>query len=260
MQGRAADEDAMTDISYQLYSSRHQPLETTLSMLAETGYTQVEGHGGLFTGGLDPAELRQALDARGLRMTTAHMALEMVEGDPLGTVELARALGIGTVFVPSLAAQERPTDAEGWVTFGRRLALAGKPLQTEGIGFGWHNHDFEFQVLDAADRPLDLILSGGADLAWEIDAAWLHVAGEDPLEWIGRYAGRIPAAHVKDVAAEGASDEEGGWADPGHGVMDWPAIARALREAGCRTFVVEHDDPSDDARFARRAIETARAL
>lgn len=260
MQGRVDDEGAMTEISYQLYSSRHQPLDRTLDMLAEAGYSQVEGYGGLFTDGLDAAELRQALDARGLRMTTAHMDLNAIEGDPLGTVRLAQALGIGTVFVPSLPAASRPTDAEGWMTFGRRLALAGKPLQNEGIGFGWHNHDFEFEVLDAADRPLDLILSGGADLTWEIDAAWLHVAGEDPAQWIGRYTGRIPAAHVKDVAAEGAAEEEGGWADPGHGVMDWRTIAAALRDAGCRTFVVEHDDPSDDARFARRAIETARSL
>ena len=39
----------MTAFSYQLYSSRNfPPLSRTLSMLADLGYEQVEGYGGLF--------------------------------------------------------------------------------------------------------------------------------------------------------------------------------------------------------------------
>ena len=39
----------MTDLSYQLYSSRNfPPLADTLSMLADLGYAQVEGYGGLY--------------------------------------------------------------------------------------------------------------------------------------------------------------------------------------------------------------------
>ena len=39
----------MTDWSFQLYSARnHPPLSNTLQLLAELGYTQVEGFGGLY--------------------------------------------------------------------------------------------------------------------------------------------------------------------------------------------------------------------
>ena len=39
----------MTDLSYQLYSSRNfPPLADTLSMLSDLGYSQVEGYGGLY--------------------------------------------------------------------------------------------------------------------------------------------------------------------------------------------------------------------
>ena len=250
----------MVGISYQLYSSRKQPLAQTLKMLSDLGYEQVEGYGALFKDLGDPAGLKAQLDEAGLAMTTAHVGLDMVEGDPRGTARVAKAIGVETIFVPAIPKEERVKDAEGWQTFGRRLALAGKLIQDEGIGFGWHNHDFEFAPIDDAELPLDLILTGGENIAFEIDAAWVQKGGEDPIKWIEKYADRIVAAHVKDIAPPGEAEDEDGWADPGHGVMEWPAIAAALRKTPCQRFVMEHDNPSDDARFARRALETARSL
>jgi hypothetical protein len=34
----------------------------------------------------------------------------------------------------------------------------------------------------------------------------------------------------------------------------------ALKAAGTKYFIMEHDNPSDHARFAQRSIETAKAL
>jgi sugar phosphate isomerase/epimerase len=250
----------MVGISYQLYSSRKQPLEQTLKMLSELGYEQVEGYGGLFQDLADPVKLKAELDATGLAMTTAHIGLDRVESDPLGVAKTARALGIGTIFIPAVPKEDRSQVAEAWQTLGRRMALTGKLILDQGIGFGWHNHDFEFAPIDDAELPLDLILTGGENIGWEIDAAWVARGGQDPIAWIKKYGDRIVAAHVKDIAPEGEALDEDGWADPGHGVMDWPAIAAALHKTGCKTFVMEHDNPSDDVRFARRALETARSL
>ena len=146
----------MTDFRYQLYSSRnHGPLARTLPMLAEAGYKGVEGYGALYDA-LDAAglgSLRAALDAAGLDMPTGHFSLELIETDPARAVAIARALGLVALFVPYLMPADRPADRRGWQAFGRRLALAGAPVRDAGLGFGWHNHDFEFQPLPDGSLP-----------------------------------------------------------------------------------------------------------
>jgi sugar phosphate isomerase/epimerase len=42
--------------------------------------------------------------------------------------------------------------------------------------------------------------------------------------------------------------------------MDWTAIAAKLRSMGVARFVLEHDNPSDQIRFATRSIATAKTF
>jgi sugar phosphate isomerase/epimerase len=44
----------------------------------------------------------------------------------------------------------------------------------------------------------------------------------------------------------------------GHGTMPWPEIRAALAEQGIDHWVVEHDNPADHARFARRSLDTLK--
>jgi sugar phosphate isomerase/epimerase len=104
--------------------------------------------------------------------------------------------------------------------------------------------------------PIDLLLSTSGKIQWEADVGWIARAGEDPLRWIERHAGRLGALHIKDVAKAGEDEE--GWADPGAGRLDLKAIASAGVAAGAKILVVEHDAPSDYERFARRAIAAAQ--
>jgi sugar phosphate isomerase/epimerase len=55
------------------------------------------------------------------------------------------------------------------------------------------------------------------------------------------------------LAPAGSDPDEQGWADVGHGTLDWNRILPAMKSAGAKLFVAEHDNPSDVERFARRA-------
>ena len=253
--------DPHVSLSYQLYSSRKfGPLPKTLRMIADLGLSEVEGFGGLYAASGDLGQLKAELEKAGLVMTSGHFGLDMVESDPDGVREMATALGVRNVYVPYLDAADRPDDRDGWRAFGARLAEAGKPLQDAGIGFGWHNHDFEFRALDDGNYPIEAMFEGGPALAFEFDIAWAVRAGEDPFAWIERLGGRIGAAHVKDIAPDGTCVQEDGWSDVGHGTLDWTAHVAALARVGCDHLVLEHDNPSDDWRFAERSVGFLKTL
>ena len=224
-------------------------------MLADAGYKQVEGFGGIYD---DSKALRGQLDQADLTMPTGHFDLKTIEAAPKKAIEIAQSLGIKALFVPYLEVVDRPETADGWLAFGRRLDEAGKPLKDAGLNFGWHNHDFEFKSLGGDDLPLDLILEGGKELVLELDLAWVSVAGQRPSDWVLKYSDRLVAVHVKDIATTGSCLDEDGWEDVGHGTLEWEDTIQSVRETDCQLLVMEHDNPNDDARFARRSIASAK--
>ena len=241
------------NLSYQLYSSRFVgDWEAVLAHLAKTGYAEVEG----FMGAIDnPADFRASLDRHGLSMPSMHLGIEDLEADIDGAIETAKTLGVGHVFAPYLDAGDRPTDAAGWQAFAARLATVHQSMTAAGLGFGWHNHDFEFVTLADGSVPMAHILDAAPEIAWEADVAWIVRGGADPFEWIKRYAGRIASVHIKDIAPAGECEDEDGWADVGQGTMPWDQLMTLIRaETKASIFVMEHDKPSDAYRFAERSF------
>jgi sugar phosphate isomerase/epimerase len=246
-------------ISYQLYSSRNfPPTGDTLRMLKSIGYDAVEGFGGVYPDEAAAGPLAADLKAIGLAMPTGHFSIDQLEKDPAMVIRMAQTLGMDTVICPWIPPEARPTDAAGWAAFGARLEAAGVPIKAAGLKFGWHNHDFEFVSLPDGQVPHDIMFAAAPTLGWEIDVAWVVKGGKDPVRYIHRYGPRILTAHVKDIAMAGDKADEDGWADVGTGVVRWPAALAALRAAGCNRFIMEHDNPSDHARFARNSFGALR--
>ncbi len=242
------------DISFQLYSARDAgDWVATYAHLAEVGYTQVEGFGGVYE---DAGKTRAQLDEVGLKMVSGHVfPITTFETDFDATIQTARTLGIERLFVPAPEDLWRDgTDADNWIALAKRIADVGKAVSDAGLRFGWHNHHWEFMALETGEIPMQLILDHAPEVEWEMDVAWVVRGGGNPLEWITNYKDRITSAHVKDIAPEGECEDEDGWADVGHGTMDWKSLTGALRDAGVDLFVMEHDKPSDARRFASRSI------
>ena len=167
-------------------------------------------------------------------------------------------VGINTVLVPAI--DDREKDAAGWAEFGRALGEAGKPLLDAGLRFGWHNHAFEYADIGVAETPLQLIMAGSDDLMLELDLAWVQVGGHNPVDEVTRWSDRLVAVHIKDIAPAGDCTDEDGWADVGHGIMDWPAIVAAVNASSAEYLVMEHDNPADHVRFATRSLAAAQSM
>lgn len=248
----------MTDLSYQLYSSRNfPPLDQTLAMLKRNGYTQVEGYGAMYA---DPKAIKTTLDAHGLTMPTGHFSIDLLEKEQQKVLDIAGTLGMKAIYCPHLAVDLRPTNTAGWSAFGERLEAAHAVYNKAGYVFGWHNHDFEFKALADGSLPQKLIFDAAPSITWEADIAWIIRGGADPFQWIETYGSRITAVHVKDIAPSGQNTNEDGWTDVGYGTVDWKALIELLKGTPVQYFIMEHDNPSDDERFARRSITTVKAF
>ena len=247
------------DLSFQLYSARKfLPWDRVMNRLAELGYRQVEGFGGVFQ---DADATAAMMTDAGLTMPTAHFSIEAMENDFDATIAVANRLGVQSIFCPFLNADQRPGDVTGWRAFAARLTAIGERARGAGISFGWHNHDFEFQALSDGSTPQKIILEEAPDIDWEADIAWIIRGGGDPLAWIDAYGGRITAVHVKDIAPAGECADEDGWADVGHGTVAWPEILHELHgKSALKYLIMEHDNPSDFNRFAQRSIQAAQSM
>lgn len=246
------------DVSFQLYSARNfSSLGELLPMLKELGYGQFEAYGDLYA---KPDELRQILRANGLDMPSGHFSLEQLQDVP-ATLKIAGKLGIKTLICPWLEPIDRPGSADGWHELAAVLEKLSFSYAQRGLTIAWHNHDFEFLPLDTGETPMQLLLDTAPSIGWQFDAAWSVKAGENPLAWIKNYGPRIISVHVKDIAPAGECLDEDGWADVGQGSMDWREIFAALKaHSSCKSFVVEHDNPNDILRFARRSIAAINAM
>lgn len=240
-------------LSFQLYTARNlSPLKATLALVARTGFREVEGFGGAYG---DPRALKSALDRNGLTMPTGHFDISMLENERRKVVALASLVGMRHIFAPYIPAEERPKTAAGYRKLGKRLAAIGEWVRSEGYGFGWHNHDFEFVKLPSGEYPHDIIFETAPMLDWECDVAWIARGGNNPIPWIRKYAGRITSVHVKDIARKGENLDEEGWADLGDGTVNWPGVFKALKASRAMHFVVEHDNPNDLERFCKRSFK-----
>ncbi len=246
-------------LSIQLYSLRLMgTLDGMLDAVKAAGITNVETFGPQFD---TPDATRAALDARGLSATTGHIGIAALRDRFAEIVAASKTLGIGQLYMPAPPPDQRAMEAAGWTAMGQELGVIARKLAGEGIALGYHNHHFEMVRKDGDRTALDLIFAAaeGTGLTWECDVAWVVRGGADPKALMTKYQHILSAAHVKDIAPEGQCLDEDGWADVGHGVLDWKDLWAFCRGKGARWMVLEHDKPNDAGRFARRSAEYLRA-
>jgi sugar phosphate isomerase/epimerase len=225
-------------LAVQLYTLRHrleQDLEGTLAQLAEAGTSEVELAGFY---GRTPAEMRQLLDAAGLKAVSGHVPIEGWEEAPDRVVAAAETLGCDTLVVPWVPPPETAAEADAVV---ERISTAREVAESANLTFAYHNHDFEFRTLDDGTDMWSRLTA--AQMPHQPDVGWLTVAGRDPAATLNELAGRCPTVHAKDVRQKA----DGTWEDviAGDGEIDWPGVVAAAIAAGAKRIVVELDNPSE---------------
>ena len=233
----AARSTMVQPIGIQLYTLRElfaaDPVGT-LEKVAAIGYREVEFGGGGYEE-LDHSALRSAMDRLGLRCPSLHIPYQMLASDFGRAVRIARTLGADTVVLPWMAPEMRSSAI--WSDALANFGMWARQLKEAGLGFAYHNHDFEFTTKDAGISMFDRLVADTdpALVKIELDLFWTVAAGEDPKAVIRRLPGRVYAYHVKDRTTDGKMTSVGA------GTIDFADIFTLNRLAGVRHFYVEND-------------------
>ena len=246
-------------IALQLYSVRDDmasDFEGTLKKVKALGYDGVE-FAGLY--GKSAAEIKKMCDEIGLVPISAHVPFVEMINDP-DLLKTYSEIGCKYVVIPYLTEEYRPgADKFGEIIEGAKML--GKKANELGMKLCYHNHDFEFVKING-EYALDILYKEvPADLlSPQLDTCWVNVGGENPSDYIRKYAGRIEIVHLKDFtggksenmyALIGIDDDKKKEASGsfefrpvGYGLQNFPAILDASKEVGAKWVVVEQDSPS----------------
>lgn len=243
-------------VGLQLYTVRalfQKDPVATLGQVARIGYREVEFGGGYDA--MDHALLRRTMDRLGLRAPSVHIGYDALLGQFERSVTMAKTLGADTVVLPYMTDQHR-TEA-GWKAALPNIARFGAELKKAGLGFAYHNHDFEFTVKPGGKSLFDRLIeeTDPSLVQVELDLYWAAHAGEDVAGLIERLNRRIYAYHVKDMRADRSMTAVG------QGKTDFAALFRLKGSAGVRHFYVENDEaPAPYLPDITTSFKTLRAL
>ncbi|MFK9095106.1 sugar phosphate isomerase/epimerase family protein [Bacillus salipaludis] len=130
-------------------------------------------------------------------------------------------------------------------------------LAEHGIELYYHNHHIEFEKYDG-EALLDIMKNNTSKLGYELDVHWVQRGGENPINVIKRFAGRVSLIHLKDYRIGNMDVQEEDYKDMskfmqkftniiefaelGQGNLDIKGIIEAGVESGVQYFLVEQDD------------------
>ena len=166
--------------------------------------------------------------------------------------------------LPILGSREKALD------FVKRADEMAKRLKEHGIDLYYHNHHVEFVKYDG-EYLLDIIKNNTKYMGFELDIHWIHRGGENPVEFIKKYDGRIRLLHLKDYRISEVKLPEGPFdpktfmdaftsnvqfAEVGEGSLPIKECIEAGLAGGSEYFLIEQDDtygrdPFESLRISR---------
>jgi sugar phosphate isomerase/epimerase len=242
-------------IALQLYTVRDRlaiDLPGTLQAVAAAGYRAVELAG---LPEIATDELVGLLRQSGLQPVAAHEGIERLRGDAGAVADRLTEIGCPRVIVPWMPEEDRRTTDEVR-RFAAELGDLARRFAGRGIGFGYHNHSFEFAPLDGTTVWDVLVSELSADVVLELDVYWASVGGRDPETLIREHGDRIRLLHMKDRTAGHEPHD----APAGEGTLAFPRIVDAARAAGVDWYIAEQDEPHDPLANVSRALRYLESL
>ena len=225
-------------LGVQLYSLREElarDFDGVMAQVGGMGYAGVEPWGGLPVSAEYAAKTFQS---HGLTVPSIHLGL-LTGDDKQKNLDTAHTFGVQTIVLPYLPDSDF-ADEDSLKRAADKISASAAVAHEAGFAYGYHNHSWEWNLIDgqaAFDRLTALL---DASIIFEIDTYWARVAGRDASQVVAKLGSRAPLLHIKDGPADSTQSP---MVAVGDGVMNVEAILNAGQPAWA---VVELDRCATD--------------
>ncbi len=222
----------MPKIGIQLHTIREEieknPSEA-LGNIASIGFKGVEF--AFDYGGMEPDELSVLLNETRLECIGIYVKNISELEDP-GSPAYRYAAALKCPYVT--VGMTGKVNSKEWAGAIEALKKAADLSASRGITLLYHNHWQEFGRIEGK-YALDILFerTDPCKVKAELDTGWITKAGEDPVEYIRKYSGRLPCLHVRDFSPEYEV------AEIGEGIIDFPKVIGAAEGAAVEWLVFE---------------------
>jgi sugar phosphate isomerase/epimerase len=245
----------------QLYSVRgilRKDPGGTLKAIARIGYKEVEGYDRAGTIALLPKIKESGLTPRSCQTETPLITADWESYPELKQISLTAAIdslssaGIEFFTMGYISPGARGDGDDFYRRTADRMNAAAELCRKSGLKFAWQNHAFDFEGRPGR-RPID-IFNERLDpklVRLELDVFWASVAGYDPIRLLKEWKGRVSLVHLNDKAKDAPvqfseSIGQGAYAEPGSGVLDFPAILKAATSVGVQYYFTGQPENEGD--------------
>ncbi len=257
------------NIGLQIYTLRNQlkeDLKGTLKAVADAGYKQVEPYG--FPGGQKMVDVAKDL---GLNVHSTHFDWEAAVNPSDGgfsefkkIIDQAKESGLSHLVVPYLHNKDRK-NLDDYKRVAGNLNKAAVIAKKSGIQLSYHNHSFEFQLMQDSTGFDIFVQEFGEEMMFEVDVFWIKAANLDPVSLIKGLSGRISQLHLKDIKKGLDLPMYGGlpkdaFKELGNGIISMEPIIEAAKAAGVVHCHVEQDQSPDPIASIKESMAYLKGL
>ncbi|WP_281974595.1 sugar phosphate isomerase/epimerase family protein [Halobacillus litoralis] len=224
-------------IGLQLYSLKEMAEKDFLGTLEKVGKVGFDGveFAGYF--GTPSKDLKEALDHYGLKAAGSHIGIEDLEKNLNKVIEYSLEIENPSVICPGLPEDYR-NSAEAYKRTAEFFNRVGERCKQNGVLFGYHNHDFEFQTFEGKTGLQHLIDETEDDhVFFELDTYWAEVCGIPSVELIHQLKDRCKWLHLKDMN----NWNEKRNVEVGNGVLDWEEIVSKGKSQSVDWYTIEQE-------------------
>ncbi len=230
----------------------------SLKIAKSLGYQDFETYGYDGTNGtyygFKAAEFKQILDDLGLSTSSGHYSLFEYLNAPIDQlnryvdrcIEGAHATDQSYITWPWLDPNSRTLDK--FKLLSERLNSIGERVNKAGLGFAYHNHDFEF-IDQGGQNGYDIILkeTDPSLVKLQMDMYWVsHSSKESPAALIAKQPERYVMWHIKDMDKVTRD-----YTELGNGSIDYDAVLKAASQEGLEYYFIEQG-----GNFAKDSIQS----